>query len=532
MPRIPVVSEESVTPRGPVQARVDTSQSAAELGGVQVERAGKIGEAVQTVGDVFERIQLKKDERDAFEAEAATKKFAIDQQNEIRQRTNRDAEGSTQRAAGAFNKHMEEVEKKLTGRARQMYRERAQPVLLGLTAFASQHEITQLDNAKRTAAEAAKHMDTELAVNNVYNPAARAGALASVKAKQDEINKSQGILPDRDKDTYDAKMLGATTEFHTAVIAALSDNPTLAAAYFKDHKTEILSDKRGSIEESIEKDKHRVDAQRFADSVEARGLTYEKGLVELKKKFEGAARTVAEQELDNLFAKRKVAEKDREESAAKRGYESLRATGSYASISGSDLTAMGPKNADALLAIARGHNVTTDFAVYDSVLRQLLATPKLEDRQKVNLLQYASSISQSDMQRLQGIQFGVGSYAAPSFDSAVTLQQILAAKHKENKMKKAEQGEFDAYVYNTVAARERLLGRKLQPPEIEEVVKGALREVSTAGWFGLQTTKPAFRVDVPDEKRAEIEAALRRGGVAVTEDNVVQLYSDMQKDGE
>ena len=94
----------------------------------------------------------------------------------------------------------------------------------------------------------------------------------------------------------------------------------------------------------------------------------------------------------------------------------------------------------------------------------------------------------------------------------------------------AKVGRLQAAFQQRIDARERLTGKKLGASELREEAAQLFKPVRTSGFLGFGTDKPAGlvtgkdAVQIPDNERTQIEAALKRAGRPVTDAAVEALY--------
>ena len=154
---------------------------------------------------------------------------------------------------------------------------------------------------------------------------------------------------------------------------------------------------------------------------------------------------------------------------------------------------------------------------------------------RINLITLKPRLADAEFKELTRLQQGLHRDQAQGKELTLTAVQGVGAVinnmaqqvgvHKDPK----KMGLIYADAQRRISEAETLKGARLTPQEQSRVVAQTFEKLSVEG-FLWNSNKPAWAITAKDKlalsekERAEIEAALKRSGRPVTEDNVQMLY--------
>ena len=186
--------------------------------------------------------------------------------------------------------------------------------------------------------------------------------------------------------------------------------------------------------------------------------------------------------------------------------------------------------------LAKGEPIATDWGLYYS----LASDPQL--LKQVNLGALRHKLGESEFKQLTEHQGKLNNPKGEDLTQLQSAKEVLNGfllqagmdptpkPGKGDESEAAKVGQLQAAFQQRIDARERLTGKKLGASELREEAAQLFKPVRTSGFLGFGTDKPAGLVtgkdalQIPDNDRTQIEAALKRAGRPVTDAAVEALY--------
>lgn len=186
--------------------------------------------------------------------------------------------------------------------------------------------------------------------------------------------------------------------------------------------------------------------------------------------------------------------------------------------------------------LAKGEPIATDWGLYYS----LASDPRL--LKQVNLGALRHKLGESEFKQLTEHQGKLNNPKGEDLTQLQSAKEVLNGfllqagmdptpkPGKGDDSEAAKVGQLQAAFQQRIDARERLTGKKLGASELREEAAQLFKPVRTSGFLGFGTDKPAGlvtgkdAVQIPDNERTQIEAALKRAGRPVTDAAVEALY--------
>lgn len=393
------------------------------------------------------------------------------------------------------------------------------------TYEADQQRVSLTQNAKATQVNAAN-----FAAANHSNPEAIANAKRDILASNEIVAALDGWAPEM-KAAADAD---AVSDLHTQVLGAMADSdPDGAAAYFAENESEIVGTNREAVKKLVETAGVRKRAQDIVDGYD--GTPLSEALADVRKKHSGELEDEVVRRLKEREAEVDAIREQGQRRAADAAWQILGRTGRVSDIPTGLLNALDGQTRIAIESEARvraeGGRTTTDWTTYEDLRRSIIAGETVDLRQHFPKLAEAQRKQLIDLQtkaREDGGQF-----------DAATLAQQLGNVHEllgwVGATNAETRGKFDAAVTAAIDAEQKRLGRKLAFDERQKVVDLMLIEGSVSkNWWPDKSVRlfevagtadqANFSIEVPDDERKKIEAALTRAGQPVTDEAVLNLY--------
>lgn len=186
--------------------------------------------------------------------------------------------------------------------------------------------------------------------------------------------------------------------------------------------------------------------------------------------------------------------------------------------------------------LAKGEPIATDWGLYYS----LASDPQL--LKQVNLGALRHKLGESEFKQLTEQQVKLNNPKGDDLTHLQSAKEVLGSfllqagidptpkPGKGDDSEAAKVGQLQAAFQQRIDARERLTGKKLGTAELREEAAQLFKPVRVSGFLGFGTDKPAGlvtgkdTVQIPDNERTQIEAALKRAGRPVTDAAVEALY--------
>ena len=337
------------------------------------------------------------------------------------------------------------------------------------------------------------------------------------------------------------------TKLHTGMIDKLltAGNAGAAQAYYDANKQDINGLAQPKIEQALKIGNLKTTAQGFADQQVSAGADEATALAAARKQFDGDQEAAAVADIKTRFAEKQQQLEQGERNAADSAWQSYDKTQQLpppnvlASMTGESRAQLTKYAQDQ----ARGVNTQTDWPTYHDLRQQAVADPA--DFAKLDLNNYRTELAPGQMKEMIDIQTSVGK-PGPLHD-VQTLQEQLNTMHNTldwGASDKDKMGAFDSVVTQEINSEQTAAKRPLTFDERQKVIDRMAIQgsphwggaVNPANWFGStpqyyetqgpnRTTDAAsFSPKIPDGERADIEAALTRAKLPVSDEVVNALY--------
>jgi hypothetical protein len=550
-----------------------------ELLGAGARQTQEAGNALLRAGaglsNIAADMQQREDADMVFQAEAAFRESLIGFEQEALTRTGNKAWGITKDVDKWFQDSGAKFAEGLTNdRQRALFNQQVGKMRLqGLESFSkfeSQQRVKSLEQSTNatletlinSAATTAQMMNSEefsTAGTTQTGPDGQPvpGPLSALQSmKQDGLRRLEFYAADTGEDSSvtDLKKQLYTSKFHKQVIQARIDaDPSSAKAYYEANKEEIAGAERLNLEELVRTGEMKVKAQSFADTALNDGLTEVDAIRQARESFQGQDEEFVVAEIKTRFGELSQAREGDQRQAADEAYDVFSRTGRLSSIPASVLNRMDGKTRLALRkeaqSMAEGRAIKTDDNVYYSLHQEAINNPAAFAKR--DLRQVFDKLSPSDRQEMIKLQ---GKVQQPdelkdlrTYDQQLTLRyRDLGWDNKDTKQK----AQFERAANDAIVAEQVAKGKKLTFDEREKVLDRLLiqgggtwysasrrlfevqgTEEEAAFVRGLEPEKKtsALIQSIPAIERQQIEQALRADGRPVTEQAILNLYTEVNR---
>jgi hypothetical protein len=550
-----------------------------ELLGAGARQTQEAGNALLRAGaglsNIAADMQQREDADMVFQAEAAFRESLIGFEQEALTRTGNKAWGITKDVDKWFQDNVAKYSEGLTNdRQRAIFNQTATkmklPSIERFSSFENQQRVKSLEQSTNatletlinSAATTAQMMNSEefsTAGTTQTGPDGQpvAGPLSALQSmKQDGLRRLEFYAADTGEDSSvtDLKKQLYTSKFHKQVIQARIDaDPSSAKAYYEANKEEIAGAERLNLEELVRTGEMKVKAQSFADAALNDGLTEVDAIRQARESFQGQDEEFVVAEIKTRFGELSQAREGDQRQAADEAYDVFSRTGRLSSIPASVLNRMDGKTRLALRkeaqSMAEGRAIKTDDNVYYSLHQEAINKPAAFAKR--DLRQVFDKLSPSDRQEMIKLQ---GKVQQPdelkdlrTYDQQLTLRyRDLGWDNKDTKQK----AQFERAANDAIVAEQVAKGKKLTFDEREKVLDRLLIQ-GGGTWYsaskrlfevqgtedeaafvrGLEPEKKtsALIQSIPAVERQQIEQALRADGRPVTEQAILNLYTEVNR---
>ena len=355
----------------------------------------------------------------------------------------------------------------------------------------------------------------------------------------------------------DAKQRAVQTKVHVGVISNLlaQEQDQKAATYYAATKGQIDGDQQDAIQKALDEGTLRGQSQKAADTILREGGTLTEQRAKAKAIDDPKLRDQVENRIEHEAAIRDRVEREQETETMRQGYDLL--------DRGADVTKIPPalwsnysgatRSAMRAYAIqrAKGVPIETDLPTYYGLMQKAGSDP--EAFVTTNLLQYRGKLDDVEFKQLTGLQLSMQRSDTKAADKDLapfqTRSQLLdntLTLHgiDPNAKPGTPEGQAIAQLRRMVDRRVEFLqdsGKKATNADIQSEIDGLLSQSVTVpgSWWNIfpggrsvsDTSKRLLNLtigDVPATDRAQIEAALRARGRAVSDATVLDLYLETQ----
>jgi hypothetical protein len=553
MPTVPVRTIGTAPLPG---VRVPTgAPSAAFPGAIQ---GGSLGEAIQPALSLVDRYQQEERKRandiQNVDSDNQLADLQTQQETQIRARQGKDAMGALGDARTSWDAGVSRITSGLhTEEQRRFASARAAQRWQSLSAFGEQHAATEAARFDDESTSSALTTRINDAAAHHTDPAAINQAVGETQALLLDYGKRKGW----GADITAQRTADQVSKIHTAVISRylnLGDDRS-AQTYYDANKEAIVGTQRDEIDRALETGSTLGESQRQADAIVKKGGTRTEMYAAAREIDDPKVRQATERELGNRFAQDDAAQRADYQQTLTAAYDfadkgQRPPTTLWTQLHGPDRRSVESYRQTVL----KGVPVETNLSTY-YMLRGLGSSAATRDQfVQTDLFKYRNELSPSDFKELVDWQAGLRSQTTKAMSEADgyqtinqvvdgTLRQIgLDPSPKPNDSEGSEASRvarFRRAVDTVLHQQEQQTGKKATAADAQRVVddlvvRGKVQGSGFGGFFGTERfafdRRPGevlvFDVkDVPSADRPLIEEALRRSGVPVTPQSVVDLYT-------
>lgn len=564
MPTVRRAEREVATAPIPGVRKQSASTAIAEGAGIEQARAN-VGEAIAGFGGAVARVGIgtyselaqesrrRADTVATLEADRKLGQWEIsrlysDQGTKVAalNRRGKDAMGLPEELREEFEQVAGEIEKGLaTDRQREAFARVKANRGLSLDMTIQRHVFTEMNRHAAEELEATLEVSRSAAGANALDPARVGLELArGVEAIKEVAPRFMGAK------AVEAKVLKFTTEAHAEVIDRLlaNDKDKAAKIYFEEARDAGQIDGKviGRIEKALDEGSLRGESQRKADEIIATGKTFAEQRELAKGIEDDKLRDAVEQRIEHnkILVEREEREKD--EAVLTNAFNIVDRYRDVTKIPPSVWSNL-PGSARASLRsyaehLAKGIPVKTDLATYYSLIDEAAKNPE-KFANRSDLLSFRGKLDEVEFKKIADLQYQLRTGARKEADKTLegfsTNEQIWAGILVETGIKKdsPEAVALRKEIERRVETFQEDTGRKIKDTELREMAANLTGQVvlEPGGWANIfpggapfnDRTKRAVDItvaDIPTQQRSAVEERLKKAGVKVTPESVVDYW--------
>lgn len=411
----------------------------------------------------------------------------------------------------------------------------------------AQRKVVQ-ENAMKFGLEA----NREDAVLNFMNPGKVQSSINQQKALVLAWSQDNGI--DQSSDQFKIMMGDVDSKTHSQVIQRMvdSDQDLMADEYFKTHKSLLLSDDLIRTEKIVEAGTLKMNSQGTVDKLLSDPeMKKTSALVEINKIEDVKLRDETKRRYENDYAAKERAEQADQNTLFDTVSKVLEQTGGLDSVPKAQRTALSISQNSALESreaqLKSGKTPVTDWSQYYN-LKTMASIPQTSDEfVKLNLGEYRPMFADAQFKELVDIQTSMRSKDGKSekiLSGIRTKDQIVKDVMNAAGIDKKDEKETDAFrraVDEQVLLLQENNKREATSKEVDEIANELATKVITDPGFIFDTTKRLFELkptedfkeidpeEIPQSELIKIEDALRRNKIPLTQQNIIDAYSQKLK---
>lgn len=471
-----------------------------------------------------------------------------DEANGIYNRKGKDALSLPGEIEESFNKNASQIESTLTTDVqRRKFQEMKMRRQADIGRTVARHVSTEIKNYENQETEAYLQSETANAVLNYQDPERVRVALGRQKEVIAQFGNRNGLPAEVIK----VKMQQAESDVHKQIINRMIGNgdDLGAEAYFNANKDFIAGNDIAAVEKNVVDGSIRGASQREADKITSKGLSMSQALAEAKNIENPRVRDETTERIKSEYAVQAAAKRDFEEKAqvdAANFIDQRNDLDAYIREKPQIWNSLSINQRENIKQYAQakksGKNIATDYQTYYD-LRTLAETPATREKfLETDLMSYRNNLGDTEFKEMVKLQSGLrkgDSKAQKTLDGYRTNSQIvsdalLAIKVNPKKNPQAV-ASFRQAVDREVQQLQERTGKPASNQEMQSIVDNLTTEVVTKKGFFYDSKKRVFELgemdkpdlefnDVPKAERAKIEDSLRRNGLPVSNETVLNLY--------
>lgn len=427
------------------------------------------------------------------------------------------------------------------------------------------NEVTDYNN-KQT--ESNLQINLEYAVQNYTTPGKVGESLANQEALIQEFGERNGLPPE----DIEMKKLQAKSNTHLGVLNQMVNDGKFktAKAYFNATKDQVSSEAEEKMFNLIERSVLKGEAIEVTDNLVNQGLTKTDALAEARKIEDPDKRDMVVQRLKTRYAEIETIKKEDQFATYNQIGKHILGGGNLDDLPESQVMKLSYKQLKEFQEYERkkkaGESINTDLKVYHEL--EQLAADRPNAFKQLPLEKYLTKLKEGDFKHFSKLQAGLrknDQETISELDGIRSKKDIVnqtlnemqidySRKASSDDIKKANL--FRERVDNVVIEKQRELGRKLNNNEVNEIVEDLRTDLVLNKGFIWDDTKKSFELgiedldtidfdelddreknniftsiqrnmryeDVPQDEVEKITDALRRNGMQVSKEKVVQYY--------
>ena len=549
MPTVPRIEpgqvREEITPR----VQDTTRPSSAAFGGGQQQVFQSAGRLAQASGELFDRTRTRIVDAQVKEGDARFGELQTLVEQQVGQMKLKNAADSVTFADDEFQKGVEGILKDIDDDA----------VKARLQGAAELRKSKLRERAiKHTFSEAEKYEDqTQSAfVNNARNEAIQnyrePGAIQESLIMQ--LNSIESYAQNKGWSAEQTKeaMTTAQSKTHLGILQRMvnAGDDQLASDYISKVKKSLAADDLVTAEKLVDSGNLRGESQRRADDIFGKNSESQTlALEEARSIDDPKLRDETVRRVKQRFSDKKKAKDQDNESLHQRAANTIDGGGGVDAIPREDWERFSASQKTALINYANkrseGIEPETDWVKYYDLKTKASVPATRGEFLKTNLMELRPKMADrefKEMVKLQAdLRSGKKSKELDGFrsDNQIVNDAMRAAGFNTNPSPGSDEAkslsQLRARVDEEIRQRQERTGKKATNEDIQSVVDTMLVEVVTDPGLFFDTRKRVFELDpeetgqieiddVPRNDRNKIEQALKKNGVPVTEDAILNLY--------
>lgn len=518
-------------------------------------RMGALGRGLQQSAEVVDAFDLRNAQEEAFKMETQIKADWLQADAALRQRyRGSNVEGYQQEvdkwwndAPGKYGNGVSERAKNIANRS--LANAKLTAGAGALRYYEGEKERSLVENFQAT-----KQMDRQLAITDGSEKAVAAAA-QNIARRNAEFGASRGWTTEQ----MQAENVKDLSALHLEYIGTIADkNPQAAKAYFERNKEQIASSTHNRIETLL---RNELDNETAAASArELVKLPVEKAVETISEIKDPELQRKTELAWKQLHGLQLAARVEQEKSFSDKAWQLVGGgqrvpEGVLAGMDGRErvqlqdyLMRQAEHRVDRAYTLRRrselgsggsggsGKATKTDREIHAGLWDTMLNDP--ETFKTIPLEAYRYQLSTADLEQLMTKQATMRKPGKDKGDTEAEVNRQVKGIAAQTKIKGADEAVFHAQADAAFSEYEATHGKKPTRDERQKildrmVIEGSIKGGGFLGIFGRESRyyqlKPSERqsfVDgtVPKDDRAEIERVLRSKGIAVTPDNVLDMY--------
>lgn len=545
MPRVPIVDQNTVRDTALPGVRVDTTQSESAFGGGRA--AEQVNAAAHGLNEDTQKFILKKreeaDDLVVQEADLNASKAQTDIQVKVSQMQGKDSLEAPDYADTEWKKQSDAIREGLsTENQRQRFDKIRAARYADIYRATQVHVATETQKYDTAMTEAYLENSKNEAANNYLDIGPDGRVQTSLIQQEAALRKfaDRHGIPD---ELVKKQIEKSKSDTLKGVVEQMlnNNNDTMADAYYKQIKDQILPDDREKLDQAIEKSVLLGNAQREADKVFGKYANNRNAAFEfVKNKIkDDNLRKETENQLDRMFTRKSLGDRQENQKTYQIASQMVEKNQEPPSTLRIGMTAEQNAALDRRLKqVNAGIQPNTDWSKYYE-LKTLAASDK-NSFIKENLMEYRHILADAEFKDLTNLQ-GQMSKNDPNADVHLngyrtstqivsdTLMSAGVNTRSKNTKDMQKVATFRRMVDENVQILQEQTGKKAKPEDVQKIADNLLINtiVKGGGWFGMDAKKKIFEIqykDVPQQDRADITRELRKRNRPVTEQAILQYY--------